>query len=39
MRERFARSAGRVAEPRQLGPDVVVLRIGLDEISGRTVER
>ena len=39
MRERFARAAGRAAEPRQLGPNVVVLRIGLDEISGRAVER
>jgi nitroimidazol reductase NimA-like FMN-containing flavoprotein (pyridoxamine 5'-phosphate oxidase superfamily) len=39
MRERFARTAGRAAEPRQLGPDVVVLRINLDEISGRSVER
>ena len=39
MRERFARTAGRAAEPRQLGPDVVILRISLDEVSGRTVER
>ena len=39
MRERFARTAGRSAEPRQLGPNVVVLRISLDEVSGRTVER
>ena len=39
MRERFARNAGRTAEPRPLGPDVVVLRITLEEISGRTVER
>jgi len=39
LRERFARTAGREAEPRQLGPDVVVLRIKLEEISGRTVER
>ncbi len=39
MRERFARTAGRAAEPRALGPNVVVLRIGLDEVSGRTVER
>ena len=39
MRERFARTAGRAAEPRQLGPNVVVLRINLDELSGRTVER
>ena len=39
IRERFARSAGRSAEPRTLGPNVVVLRITLDEASGRTVER
>jgi nitroimidazol reductase NimA-like FMN-containing flavoprotein (pyridoxamine 5'-phosphate oxidase superfamily) len=39
LRDRFARTAGRAAEPRQLGPSVVVLRIELDEISGRTVER
>jgi uncharacterized protein len=39
MRERFARTAGRAAEPRQLGPNVVVLRINLDEVSGRAVER
>jgi uncharacterized protein len=39
MRERFARTAGRAAEPRPLGPNVVVLRINLDEMSGRTVER
>ena len=39
MRERFARTAGRSAEPRPLGPNVVVLRIRLDEISGRSVER
>jgi uncharacterized protein len=39
MRERFARSAGRTPEPRPLGPNVVVLRIKLDEISGRAVER
>ena len=39
MRERFARTAGRTAEPRPLGSDVVVLRIKLDEVSGRTVER
>ena len=39
MRERFAHTAGRAAEPRQLGPNVVVLRIALDEASGRTVER
>ena len=39
MRERFARTAGRTAEPRPLGPEVVVLRIALDEVSGRTVQR
>jgi nitroimidazol reductase NimA-like FMN-containing flavoprotein (pyridoxamine 5'-phosphate oxidase superfamily) len=39
MRERFARTAGRPAEPRTLGPNVVVLRISLTEITGRTVER
>jgi hypothetical protein len=39
MRERFARTAGRAAEPRALGPGAVVLRIALDELSGRTVER
>lgn len=39
LRERFARTAGRAAEPRPLGAGVVVLRIRLDEISGRTVER
>lgn len=39
MRERFSHTAGREAESRQLGPNVVVLRIELDEISGRTVER
>ncbi len=39
LRERFVRTAGRPAAPRPLGPDVVVLRIELDEISGRAVER
>jgi len=39
LRERFARTAGRRAEPRPLGADVVVLRITLDELSGRAVER
>ena len=39
MRERFARTAGRPAEPRALGPNVVVLRVSLDEVSGRSVER
>jgi nitroimidazol reductase NimA-like FMN-containing flavoprotein (pyridoxamine 5'-phosphate oxidase superfamily) len=39
LRERFARAAGRAAEPRPLGEGVVVLQIRLDEISGRAVER
>ncbi len=39
LRERFARTAGRAAEPRPLAPNVVVLRIDLEEISGRAVER
>jgi uncharacterized protein len=39
LRERFARAAGRAAEPRALGPGVVVLRITFDEVSGRTVKR
>lgn len=39
MRERFSRTAGRAPAPRPLGPGVVVLRIPLEEISGRAVER
>jgi uncharacterized protein len=39
LRERFARTAGREAAPRPLSPGVVVLRIRLDERSGRAVER
>ena len=39
MRERFARTAGRAAEPRRLGPEVVIIRIEFDEVSGRAVER
>jgi uncharacterized protein len=39
LRERFARTAGRPAEPRPPAPNVVVLRIRLAEISGRAVER
>ena len=39
LRERFAHTARRAAEPRPLGPEVVVLRISLDEMSGRSVER
>ena len=39
LRARFARTAGREAEPRPLGPGVVVLRIRLKDVSGRAVER
>jgi nitroimidazol reductase NimA-like FMN-containing flavoprotein (pyridoxamine 5'-phosphate oxidase superfamily) len=39
LRERFARAAGREAAPRPLSPGVVVLRIRLEEVSGRAVER
>jgi nitroimidazol reductase NimA-like FMN-containing flavoprotein (pyridoxamine 5'-phosphate oxidase superfamily) len=39
LRERFARTAGREAEPRPLSPGVVVLRICLENVSGRAVER
>lgn len=39
LRERFARAASREAEPRPLSPGTVVLRIRLDELSGRAVER
>jgi uncharacterized protein len=39
LRERFARVAGREAERRPLGPGVVVLRVRLHGVSGRTVER
>jgi nitroimidazol reductase NimA-like FMN-containing flavoprotein (pyridoxamine 5'-phosphate oxidase superfamily) len=39
LRERFARAAGRAAEPRALGANVVVLRVTLDEMSGRAVGR
>jgi hypothetical protein len=39
LRERFARSAGRQAGPRQLSPGTVVLRIRLEDLSGRAVER
>ena len=39
LRERFARAAGREAEPRPLSPGVVVLRIPLEDVSGRAVER
>jgi nitroimidazol reductase NimA-like FMN-containing flavoprotein (pyridoxamine 5'-phosphate oxidase superfamily) len=39
LRERFARTSGRAAGSRPLGENVVVLRIALDEVSGRAVER
>jgi nitroimidazol reductase NimA-like FMN-containing flavoprotein (pyridoxamine 5'-phosphate oxidase superfamily) len=39
LRERFTRTAGRAAEPRPPGPSVVVLRIRLDQLSGRAVDR
>jgi uncharacterized protein len=39
LRRHFARAASRTAEPRPLGPNVVVLRIRLDEFTGRAVER
>jgi nitroimidazol reductase NimA-like FMN-containing flavoprotein (pyridoxamine 5'-phosphate oxidase superfamily) len=39
LRDRFARSAGRSAPARTLSPSTVVLRIQLDEVSGRAVER
>jgi nitroimidazol reductase NimA-like FMN-containing flavoprotein (pyridoxamine 5'-phosphate oxidase superfamily) len=39
LRERFAGTSGRTAPPRQLGPEVVVLRITLEQLSGRCVER
>src|SRR6478736_1706957 len=39
LRERFARTSGRQAEPRPLSPGVVVLKIGLEKVSGRAVER
>lgn len=39
LRERFARASGREAEPRPLGPGVIVLRILLEDVSGRAVER
>jgi uncharacterized protein len=39
LRERFARTAGREAESRPHTPGVVVLRIRLDELSGRAMER
>lgn len=39
LRGRFSRNAGREAAPRPLDEGVVVLRIRLDEVSGRAVER
>ena len=39
LRERFARASGREAGRRLLGPGVVVLRIRLEDVSGRAVER
>jgi nitroimidazol reductase NimA-like FMN-containing flavoprotein (pyridoxamine 5'-phosphate oxidase superfamily) len=39
LRERFARASGREAAPRPLSPGVVVLKIRLDEVSGRAVDR
>ena len=39
LRDRFARSAGREAPSRAPGPGTVVLRIQLDDVSGRAVER
>ena len=39
LRARFAGTSGRAAEPRPLGPNVVVVQITFDDISGRAVER
>jgi nitroimidazol reductase NimA-like FMN-containing flavoprotein (pyridoxamine 5'-phosphate oxidase superfamily) len=39
LRERFARAAGREAAPRPLSSGTVVLRIRLENVSGRAVER
>lgn len=39
LRERFARAAGREAGSRPLSPGTVVLRIRLETLSGRAVER
>ncbi|HZS31741.1 MAG TPA: pyridoxamine 5'-phosphate oxidase family protein [Gaiellaceae bacterium] len=39
LRERFARTAGRQAGPRPLSPGTVVLRIRLEDLSGRAMER
>ena len=39
LRERFSRTAGREAGPRPLGEGTVVLRIRLEDLSGRAMER
>jgi nitroimidazol reductase NimA-like FMN-containing flavoprotein (pyridoxamine 5'-phosphate oxidase superfamily) len=39
LRERFSRTSGRAAEPRPLSPGTVVLRVRLEDLSGRAVER
>jgi|SRR5579862_2457501 len=39
LRKRFARAASREAESRPLSPGTVVLRIRLETLSGRAVER
>jgi len=39
LRERFARAASREAAPRPLSAGTVVLRIRLETLSGRAVER
>jgi nitroimidazol reductase NimA-like FMN-containing flavoprotein (pyridoxamine 5'-phosphate oxidase superfamily) len=39
LRERFQRAAAREAEPRPPSPGTVVLRIRLETLSGRAVER
>lgn len=39
LRERFSRTSGREAGPRPLGEGTVVLRIRLEDLSGRAVER
>jgi uncharacterized protein len=39
LRERFARTTGREAERRALSPGTVVLRIRLEDMSGRAMER
>jgi nitroimidazol reductase NimA-like FMN-containing flavoprotein (pyridoxamine 5'-phosphate oxidase superfamily) len=39
LRQRFSRTAGREAAPRPLSDGVVVLRVRLEDVSGRAVER